>query len=85
MTTRSTKTEYKYDDTGKVISITITERKYADGGPVGPADLPQWHPWGGGGYPPEPPLKGTGMAMNIDWDQVEAIINGETPTRVTGE
>lgn len=92
MTTRTTKTEYDYYDDGSVKRITITEREYADGGPVGPAYLPKWHPWRVGDYVPErhvaPPIsnfKTSGVAVNIDADQLAAIINGGTPTRVTGE
>lgn len=89
MTTRTTKTEYDYYEDGSVKRITITEREYADGGP---ADLPKWHPWRVGDYVPErhvAPLisnfKTSGVAVNIDADQLAAIINGGTPTRVTGE
>lgn len=92
MTTRTTKTEYDYYDDGSVKRITITEREYADGGPVGPSDLPKWHPWRVGDYVPErhvAPLissfKTSGVAVNIDADQLAAIINGGTHTRVTGE
>ena len=92
MTTRTTKTEYDYYEDGSVKRITITERDYVDGGPVGPSDLPKWHPWRVGDYVPErhvAPLisnfKTSGVAVNIDADQLAAIINGGTPTRVTGE
>lgn len=92
MTTRTTKTEYDYYDDGSVKRITITEREYTDGGPVGPAYLPKWHPWRVGDYVPErhvaPLISNTntsGVAVNIDADQLAAIINGGTPTRVTGE
>ena len=92
MTTRTTKTEYDYYEDGSVKRITITERDYADGGPVGPSDLPAWHPWRVGDCVPErhvAPLisnfKTSGVAVNIDADQLAAIINGGTPTRVTGE
>ena len=90
MTTRTTKTEYDYYEDGSVKRITITEREYADGGPVGPADLPAWRV---GDYVPErhvaPLISNLGgpetVLMNIDAEQLAAIINGGTPTRVTGE
>lgn len=91
MTTRTTKTEYDYYEDGSVKRITITEREYADGGPVGPSDLPKWHPWRVGDCPPYRvplgPVSTTtnGVVANIDADQLAAIINGGTPTRVTGE
>ena len=92
MTTRTTKTEYDYYEDGSVKRITITERDYADGGPVGPSNLPKWHQWRVGDCVPErrvAPLisnfKTSGVAVNIDADQLAAIINGGTPTRVTGE
>ena len=93
MTTRTTKTEYDYYEDGSVKRITITERDYADGGPVGPSDLPAWHPWRVGDYVPErhvaPLISNLGgpktVLINIDADQLAAIINGGTPTRVTGE
>lgn len=85
MTTRTTKTEYDYYDDGSVKRITITEREYADGGPVGSSDLPKWHPWRVGDYVAPCNFKTSGVAVNIDADQLAAIINGGTPTRVTGE
>ena len=88
MTTRTTKTEYDYYEDGSVKRITITERDYADGGPVGPADLPAWRV---GDCPPYRvpfgPVSTTnnGVVANIGAEPHAAIINGGAPTRVKGE
>lgn len=70
---RQTTTTTEYDEQGRATKVTVTEKEYANGGPVGPSDLPEGHQW----Y--QPPFGGC-PGIGISPGQMPKITSGGVST-----